>query len=137
MYKKYTMTAIFHTNYWDQVNSWKNLWKFLNGRLCRNKSGLFTLLNVAAYWKSSNSQACAKKLSQILANNIDNGGRGISLRIYVRYCSFSHYPQHIEVSRSQSQNVIKWKFRGNLTYFILYLTGVLTMTNFFALPPNF
>ena len=26
-----------------------------------------------------------KKLSQILANNIDNGGRGTGLRIYVRY----------------------------------------------------
>ena len=25
-------------------------------------------------------------LLQILANNIDNGGRGIGLRIYVRYC---------------------------------------------------
>ena len=29
---------------------------------------------------------CAKKLSQILANDIDNGGRVIGLRIYVRYC---------------------------------------------------
>ena len=27
-----------------------------------------------------------KKLSQILANNIDNVGRGIGLRIYLRYC---------------------------------------------------
>ena len=27
-----------------------------------------------------------KKLSQILANNIDNGVRGAGLRIYVRYC---------------------------------------------------
>ena len=34
-----------------------------------------------------------RKLSQILANNIDNGGRGIGLRIYVRYCRVeSHYP---------------------------------------------
>ena len=30
---------------------------------------------VAVYWQSSNTEACAKKLSQILANNIDNGGR--------------------------------------------------------------
>ena len=28
----------------------------------------------------------AKKLSQILANNIDNRGKGVGLRIYVRYC---------------------------------------------------
>ena len=44
------------------------------------------LLNVPAYWQSSNSEACTKRLSQILAKNIDNGGRGIGLRIYVRYC---------------------------------------------------
>ena len=43
------------------------------------------LLNVAVYWKSSNPKACAKNLSQILANNTDNGGRRIGLRIYVRY----------------------------------------------------
>ena len=34
----------------------------------------------------SDIETCVKKLSQILANNIDNGGRGIGLRIYVRYC---------------------------------------------------
>ena len=54
--------------------------------LYRKKWGPSPLLNVAAYWKSINSEACAKELSQILANNIDNGGRGIGLRIYVRYC---------------------------------------------------
>ena len=62
-----------------QVNSWKNLWKFSNGSLCRNKSDPSPLLNVAAYWKSSNTKASVKSLSQILANNIDNGGRGIGL----------------------------------------------------------
>ena len=81
-----TFVTISHINYWDQVNSWKNLWKFWNGLLCRNKSGLLLLLNVSAYWKSSNYEACAKKLSQILGNNIDNVGRVIGLRIYVRYC---------------------------------------------------
>ena len=39
------------------------------------------LLNVSEYWKSSNTKACAKKLSQILANNIDNGERKICHRI--------------------------------------------------------
>ena len=68
------------------MNSWKNLWKFWNGPLCRNKSGPFPLLNVAAYWHSSNTEACAKKLPQIVANNIDNRGMGIGLRIYVRCC---------------------------------------------------
>ena len=69
----------------------KNLWKFWNGPLCRNKSGPSPLLNVAVYWQSSDTETCVTKLSQILANNIDNGGRGIGLRIYVRYCRFSVY----------------------------------------------
>ena len=77
--------AISHTNFWDYVNSWKSLWKFWNGLLCRNKSDPSPLLNVAVYWRSSNTEACAKKLSQILANNIDNEGRVIGLRICVRY----------------------------------------------------
>ena len=33
-------------------------------------------------------EACAKKLSQRLPSNIDNEGRGIGLRIYVRYLGF-------------------------------------------------
>ena len=60
-----------HINYRDQINFWKNLWKFWNCPLCRNKSGPFPLLNVAVYCQSSDTEACAKKLSQILANNID------------------------------------------------------------------
>ena len=75
-------------NYWDQFNSWKNLWKFWNGPLCRKKSGLFSLLNVAGYWKSSNIKVSAKKLSRILANNINHRGRRIGLRIYVKYWGF-------------------------------------------------
>ena len=72
-----SLATISHINYWDQVNSWKNLWKFWNGPLCRNKSGSSPLLNVAVYWQSSDTETCVKKLSQILANNIDNGGRGL------------------------------------------------------------
>ena len=45
------------------------------------------LLNVAVYWQSSDTETCVKKMSQVLGTNIDNGGRGIGLRIYVRYCS--------------------------------------------------
>lgn len=44
------------------------------------------LLNASACWESSNTEACAKKLPQILANNIENGGTGIDPRIYVKYC---------------------------------------------------
>ena len=70
-------SAISHINDWDQVNSWKNLRKFWNGPLYRYKPGPFPQLSVAAYWQSSNTEACAKKLSQILANNIENRGRGL------------------------------------------------------------
>ena len=52
----------------------------------QKKSGFFPLLNVAAYWQSSDTKACAKKLSHILANKINHGGRGIGLRVYVRHC---------------------------------------------------
>ena len=77
--------------------------EILEWSACRNKSGPSPLLNVAVYWQHpslcletvsdtykqhyiGNTQVCAKMLSQILANYIDNGGRGIGLRIYVRYC---------------------------------------------------
>ena len=72
-------------------NSWKKLWKFWNGPLSRNKSFPFPLLNVVAHWQSSNTETCSKKLSKILANNIDNGWSGIGLRIYVKYCSLCFY----------------------------------------------
>ena len=47
-----------------------------------------SLFNVGVHWQSSNSEACAKKLSQILENNVDNVGRGIGLIIYMKYCSY-------------------------------------------------
>ena len=73
-------------NYWDQVTSWKNFLKFWYGPLCRNKSSSSALLNAVAYWKSSNTKVCAKKLSHILVNDIGNVERVVGLRIYVRYC---------------------------------------------------
>ena len=45
-----------------------------------------------AYCKSSSTETYANKMSQVLANNIDNGDkgageeRGCLSRIYVRYC---------------------------------------------------
>ena len=53
----------------------ENVWKFWNGSPLEWLDP-FPLLNVALYWKSSKAKACAKKLLQILANNIDNGARG-------------------------------------------------------------
>ena len=60
--------------------------KFLEILEFRSKSGSLPLINDAACWNCSNTEACAKKWSRILANNTDNGRRGIGLRIYVRYC---------------------------------------------------
>ena len=63
--------------------------KFLEnllGLLCTNSSTPSTLLNVAVYWESSKPEGCAKKLSQILANNIENGEKGIGLTSYMTYC---------------------------------------------------
>ena len=41
----------------------------------QKKCQALPLLNVAAYWKSSNTDVCARRLSQILTNNIDNEGK--------------------------------------------------------------
>ena len=61
----------------------KKLW---NGTLYRNKLDPFSILSVAGCLERSNAEACKKKLSQILAKNIDNGATGVGLRIYLRYC---------------------------------------------------
>ena len=62
------------------------------------KTDSSTLLNVAGCWKKSNAKACNNKLSQILANNIDNGGKGVGLRIYVRYCRFKNI--HFDIKKN-------------------------------------
>ena len=36
------LPTIFHINYREQVNSWKNFWKLWNGPLCGIKSGRLT-----------------------------------------------------------------------------------------------
>ena len=62
--KAASFITISHTNYWDQVNSWKSLWKFWTSPLY-----------VPGYWESISTESCAKTLSQILGNNIGNRGR--------------------------------------------------------------
>ena len=59
----------------------------IRGTVCRGNVRRVTVLetNVAAYWKNGDIEAFVKKLSQRPANNIDIGGRGTDLRIYVRY----------------------------------------------------
>ena len=64
----------------------KKFLKIWNSPPCRNKLGPSPLLNVAVYWQSSNTKACANIPSQTLAITF-LWGRGIGLRIYVRYYS--------------------------------------------------
>ena len=52
-----------------EIFEWSTLQKYI---------GPLILLSVAADWKSSNTNACPKQLSLILANKIDNGGGGLS-----------------------------------------------------------
>ena len=61
----------------------KQIMEIRNSSFYRNKPDPSTLLNVAGCWKRSKTKACKNKLSQILANNIDNGVRGVGGR---RYC---------------------------------------------------
>ena len=96
--------TISHIDHWDQLNSWRNFWKIWNGPLFRNKSGPSPVLNVAANWRL----ACAKKLSQILENNIDDGGRGIGLKIYVRYCSYISF-----VKKKEQYKMFWWLGKYN------------------------
>ena len=70
-------TTISHINYWDQVNSWKNLWKFWNGPLCRNKSGPSPLLNVAVYWQSSDTKLVSRNCLRYLQTTLIMGGGGL------------------------------------------------------------
>ena len=63
--------AISGINYWDQVNSWKHLWEFWNGPLCRNEvSSPYSML------QDIGRVATAKLVPRnclILANSMENG----------------------------------------------------------------
>ena len=104
-------SEISHINYRVEVNSWKKLWKFWNGPICSNKSATSPLLNVAAYWQSGDTEACAKKLSQILVNNTDNGGRGIGHRIYMRYCGFKKKSHSFSKSLNETHGVAEFQVK--------------------------
>ena len=68
--------TIYHINYWSQVDYCKHFRKLWNGPFCWNKSRCSSpLVSVATFWKSSNTKACIKKLSEILENIIGNGGK--------------------------------------------------------------
>ena len=69
---------IYHINYWSQVDYCKHFRKLWNGQFCWNKSCCSSsLVNVATFRKSSNTKPCIKKLSKILENIIDNGGKAL------------------------------------------------------------
>lgn len=77
--------VISHINYWDQNISLKIFRKFLDGLLYRNNLGPSPIVIATAYCTSSNTENCANKLPQIFPNSIDNGRKGIGLRICVMY----------------------------------------------------
>ena len=92
----------------------ENIMKILEWSLCRNKSGPFPLLNCAGYWKSSNTEACAKKLSQILTNNIDNGAlimEGVGLVSEFMGDIVGHFYNPHSVSQG-TKGLIELKFAG-------------------------
>ena len=63
----------------NQVSSPTNTPRGFHVETTWKRRGVFVLLpllNVAGYWKSSNTEACVKT-SQIIANSIDNGGGGL------------------------------------------------------------
>ena len=71
-----------------------------------NPRGVFVLLpllNVAGYWKSSNTEACVKTLSQIIANSIDNGGGGLVSKFMWGIVSL------IILLRNSKKGAITWK----------------------------
>ena len=89
-------------NYWFYLPNLLTFYDNISNKLLRPSQFLEKLIEILkwsilqkwirspsqcwACWKNSKTEACARKLPQILANNIDHGGRGISLRIYVWYC---------------------------------------------------
>ena len=76
------------------------------GSLWRCKLGPFHLLNIAAYWKSSNKEASANKLSQILANSTDNQETRAVLKNHVDYCRLLFITLH----RKQEQSSLQHQF---------------------------
>ena len=78
--------TISHINYRDQVNSWKNLWKFWNGPLCRNKSGPSPYSMLQDIGRVATLNLVPRNCLKYLQTTLIMGGGGIGVRIYVRYC---------------------------------------------------
>ena len=79
--------AVSHITYWDQGSSLKNSGNSGIFHCAEINPPFLPLLNVPAYWQSSNTKACANKMSQRLEIKVYNRGRGIRLGIYVSYCN--------------------------------------------------
>ena len=76
-------STISHINYWGQVNSWKNLWKFWNCLLCRNKLGSSPYSVLQHKIRVATSKLLPRNC---LRSNNDNWGNEDDLRTYVSYC---------------------------------------------------
>ena len=77
--------TISHINYCDQVNAWKNLWKFWNGPLCRNKSSTSPYSMLQDIGRVATPKLVSTNCLRYLQTTLIMGGAGIGLRIYLRY----------------------------------------------------
>ena len=94
-----------------------NCIRYLQTTLAMGKGGSSPLLNVAAYWESSNNRSLCQETVSDICKQHWSWGRGIGFRIYVRYCLKN-----------------KWKVKGGLEkpgifLFKLVLRNVWSMLN--------
>ena len=100
-----------------EIFEWSTLQKYI---------GPLALLSVTADWKSSNTNACTKQLSLILANKIDNGGGGLSQNL-CKALQFGRDTKELDISHyvgfiskvAQEQRLRKLK----TTWKVLRLSG--------------
>ena len=69
--------TISHINCWDQVNSWKNLWKFWNGPRCRNKSSPFPYSMLQDIRRVATPKLVPRNCPRYLQTTLIMGGGGL------------------------------------------------------------
>ena len=92
----------------SQINFWKCFNEKIDIRRCYWMVPLFSTRRNGRFFENIKMSSlnisilqnvhCNKKLSQILANNIDNGVRGVGLRSYVRHCGLTWIQPHTSVA---------------------------------------
>ena len=70
-------STISHINYLDQINSWKNLWKFWNGPICRNKSGSSPYSKLPDIGRVATPKLVSRNCLRYLQATLVMGGGGL------------------------------------------------------------